>query len=253
MIICGHRGLANQAPENTIAGLMAAHAAGLSWVEIDVQLSQDKHLVLFHDQRLGRCTNGSGTLREHTWQQLKQLDAGLWFSRQFTDERIPLLSDYLTQAFELNIQVNIELKLYPKDEVHELCTQVSQVLAALFSQGKSMPKQLLFSSFEPQTLVLLQQLVPTVPRALLVEQIPKDWQAQLQQLGCEALHCAHAALTPARAAAIIEAGFKVSCYTVNKQSRADQLASLGVHMIFSDKPLKALPSAEHQAPNMDAR
>ena len=249
MIICGHRGLASKAPENTLASLRAAHAAGLSWVEIDVQLSQDGQVVVFHDQRLGRCTDGSGTLRQHTWQQLKQLDAGRWFSEAFTNERMPLLSDYLSCARELNIQVNIELKLYPKDEVGELCAGVSQVLAALFDQGKSDAKQLLFSSFEPQALALMQQLTPEVPRALLVERIPQDWLTQLQQLDCEALHCEHIALTPARAAAITEAGFRVSCYTVNKQSRADQLASLGVHMIFSDKPLKAAPSAEHQAPS----
>lgn len=249
MIICGHRGLASKAPENTLSGLMAAHAAGLSWVEIDVQLSQDQEVVLFHDQRLGRCTDGSGALRLHTWTELQQLDAGRWFSEQFKNERLPLLSEYLTKACELNIQVNIELKLYPKDDIRQLCEQVSQVLAALFSQDKVAANQLLFSSFEPAALYHMQQLTPEVPRSLLVEQIPKDWQAQLQQLGCEALHCAHTALTPARAAAIIEAGYRVSCYTVNKQSRADQLARLGVHMIFSDKPLKVAPPGEQQAPS----
>ena len=249
MIICGHRSLASKAPENTLAGLTAAHAAGLTWVEIDVQLSQDGQVVVFHDQRLGRCTDGSGTLRQHTWQQLQALDAGRWFSEAFTNERIPLLSDYLSRASELNIKVNIELKLYPKDQVSVLCERVSQVLATLFSQEKVAAEQLLFSSFEPKALAQMQQLSPAVPRALLVEQIPEDWQAQLQQLGCEALHCEHWALTPTKAERIIEAGYGVSCYTVNKQSRADQLASMGVHMLFSDKPLKAAPSAEQPAPN----
>lgn len=244
MIICGHRGLANQAPENTLAGLSAAHAAGLTWVEIDVQLSQDQQVVLFHDQRLGRCTNGQGTLRQFTYQELQELDAGSWFSHKFINEPIPLLHDYLINAGALNIQVNIELKLYPKDDIRLLCERVSQVLAALFSQGKISAEQLLLSSFAPHALAHMQALMPTVPRALLVEQIPKDWLAQLQQLDCEALHCTHTALTPSRATAIIEAGYRVSCYTVNKQSRAEQLAHMGVHMIFSDKALRAAPSAE---------
>ncbi|WP_319782228.1 glycerophosphodiester phosphodiesterase family protein [Oceanisphaera sp. IT1-181] len=242
MIICGHRGLASVAPENTLAGLMAAHAAGLDWVEIDVQLSQDKQVVLFHDEQLSRCTDGQGTLRQHTWPQLKTLDAGRWFNDDFANERMCLLSDYLRQACELNIKVNIELKLYPKDCVLELCQQVSQVLEALFSQGRITADQLLFSSFEPAALSQMQQLVPEVPRALLVERIPVDWLAQLQQLDCEALHCQHNALMPTLALAIIDAGYRVSCYTVNKQSRANQLASLGVHMIFSDKSLKQAPS-----------
>ena len=242
MIICGHRGLAHVAPENTLAGLMAAHHAGLSWVEIDVQLSQDQQVVLFHDQRLGRCSNGHGTLREHTFAQLQALDLGSWFSNDFTNERMPLLSDYLVRACELNIKVNIELKLYPKDCVATLCQRVGEVLAALFSQGLLSTEQVLLSSFEPTALAQMQQLAPTVPRALLVASIPTDWQTQLQQLDCEALHCEQTALTPKHAAAITEAGYRVSCYTVNKQNRANQLASLGVHMIFSDKPLKTAPS-----------
>ena len=243
MIICGHRGLASKAPENTLAGLMAAHQHGLSWVEIDVQLSQDKQVVVFHDQRLGRSTNGRGTLRQYSYQQLQTLDAGRWFSDDFIHERIPLLSDYLTLACQLNIQVNIELKLYPKDSARELCLQVSQVVEALVSSGALAYPDLLMSSFEPAALAYMQQRLPEVPRALLVEQIPDDWQAQLQQLDCAALHCEHTALTPEYAAAIIDAGYRVSCYTVNKHSRAQQLANLGVHMIFSDKPLRGAPSA----------
>ena len=247
MIICGHRGLASTAPENTLAGLLAAHAAGLSWVEIDVQLSQDKQVVLFHDQRLGRCTDGRGTLRQYSYLQLQALDAGRWFSDDFAHERIPLLSDYLTLACQLNIKVNIELKLYAKDDVRELCLQVRHVVEAVVSTGTVTYADLLLSSFEPAALGQMQQLLPEVPRALLVEQIPLDWQAQLHLLDCAALHCEHAALTPEHAAAIIDAGYKVSCYTVNKQRRAQQLANVGVHMIFSDKPLIAAPSTKRPA------
>lgn len=243
MIICGHRGLANMAPENTLAGLQAAYAAGLTWVEIDVQLSKDQEVVLFHDQRLGRCTDGRGTLREHTRSQLQALDAGSWFSRDFANERIPLLRDYLSRASELNIKVNIELKLYPKDAVNSLCTRVNQIVAELITAGTLTHHDILYSSFDAAALALMQQLAPGVPRALLVESIPTDWLTQLQQLYCQALHCKHNTLTPAKAQAIIEAGYRLSCYTVNKQSRAEQLASLGVHMIFSDKPLRAAPSA----------
>lgn len=244
MIICGHRGLASLAPENTLSGLLAAHTAGLTWVEIDVQLSQDGQVVVFHDQRLDRCTDGHGNLRQHTWQQLAALDAGRWFSEIFINERIPLLSDYLIRASALNMKVNIELKLYAKDDVSALCQQVSQVLTALLSHRKIATEQLLFSSFEPKALAHMQQLAPAVARALLVEQIPPNWQAQLQQLGCEALHCEHQALTHTKAQRIIKAGYRVRCYTVNQQSRADQLAEFGVSMIFSDKPLTAAPSTQ---------
>lgn len=237
MKLCGHRGLASLAPENTLAGLEAAHQYGLSWVEIDVQLTQDHQVVLFHDQRLTRCTNGQGLLRQHTWQQLSQLDAGRWFSAKFTGERLVRLSDYLTRAAQLKIKVNIELKLFAQDNAERLAQQVSQVI----DQGQVNDADILFSSFNNEALAHLQRLQPATARALLVERIPSDWQSLLTQLACCALHCDYRHLTQVKTQAIMQAGYQVNCYTVNHQSHADTLASWGVSMIFTDEPLKQAP------------
>ncbi|MFD1007674.1 glycerophosphodiester phosphodiesterase family protein [Oceanisphaera ostreae] len=245
MLLCGHRGLASLAPENTLSGLDAAHKQGLTWVEIDVQLTQDNQVVLFHDERLHRCTNGRGLLREHSWQQLSRLDAGRWFSAEFASERLVLLHDYLTHAARLNIKVNIELKLYPKDNAANLSQQVSRVISC----GAFAHANLLFSSFEPNSLVQMQRLQPTIARALLVERIPTDWHAALQRLDCAALNCNHRHLTQAQAQAVNAAGYQLNCYTVNSQRQADTLASWGVNMIFTDKPLRQAPGAQHQAPS----
>lgn len=235
MIICGHRGLASMAPENTLAGLEAAHKQGLSWVEIDAQLTQDNQVVVFHDQRLHRCSNGRGPLRQHSWSQLSQLDAGSWFSASFTDEPLVLLHDYLAQAARRHIRVNIELKLYPKDSAANLCRQVSRVI----TEGKFMPDNLLLSSFDPAALVHMQTLQPNIARALLVERIPADWLAQLQRLDCCALNCNHRYLTRPQAQTVITAGYQLNCYTVNQQRQADTLAGWGVNMVFTDNPLNS--------------
>ena len=245
MIICGHRGLASLAPENTLAGLQAAHQQGLSWVEIDVQLSQDNQVVVFHDEYLDRCSNGRGQLRQHSWQQLSELDAGSWFGDEFSGERLVLLRDYLARAERLDIKVNIELKLYPEDSAVPLCQQVSQVLAA----GKFMHDSLLFSSFDPIALAHMQSLQPGIARALLVERIPDDWQLQLQRLDCRALNCNHRHLTDTQARAVSAAGYQLNCYTVNQQHKADTLAGWGVNMVFTDVALKQTPSARNRAPS----
>lgn len=235
MIICGHRGLASLAPENTLAGLEAAYQQGLSWVEIDVQLSQDNQVVVFHDERLERCSNGRGLLRQHTWQQLSQLDAGSWFDDAFAGERLVLLQDYLADAARRHIRVNIELKLYPEDNAAHLCRQVSRVIA----EENLTPGNLLFSSFDPVALGHVQSMQPSIARALLVERIPADWQIQLQQLDCCALNCNYRYLTQSQAQAVGSAGYRLNCYTVNQQRQADILAGWGVNMVFTDKPLHA--------------
>ncbi|WP_198650247.1 glycerophosphoryl diester phosphodiesterase [Oceanimonas marisflavi] len=230
MKLCGHRGVAALAPENTHAGLRAAHALGLTWVEIDVQLSRDDEVVVIHDKTVNRCSNGRGRVRELEWPELARLDAGGWFGPEFAGEPIPRLAEYLGLAAALGICVNIELKIHPGDNAGRLCRRVSEVITPL------PPESLLLSSFKPACLAHMQQLTPAIARGLLVERLPHDWHTRLLQLGCIALHCNHKYLTQSQAKAIKAAGFLLHCYTVNEVARMHTLADWGVDMIFTDDP-----------------
>lgn len=239
MIICGHRGVAALAPENTLAGLRAAHALGLEWVEIDVQLSRDDEVVVIHDDTVNRCSNGRGKVRQLEWPELVRLDAGGWFGAEFAGEPLPRLADYLEQAQAFGIRVNIELKIHPGDDAARLCRRVSEVVTRLSSPQDA----LLFSSFDPACLAHLRQLSPSIARGLLVEHLPADWHAQLLRLDCIALHCNHHNLTPAQANAVKAAGFLLHCYTVNDPARMHTLEAWGVDMIFTDDPKEYRPTA----------
>ena len=93
--IIGHRGYAAVAPENTLASLEAALAAGVRAVEFDLHVASCGTPVLFHDVNLGRTTNGVGPVRRRTLGQLQGLDAGKWFSAEFTGEKVPSLAEAL--------------------------------------------------------------------------------------------------------------------------------------------------------------
>lgn len=75
-----HRGASGEAPENTLAAFRRAVALGIEYIELDVHLSRDGHVVVIHDATLERTTNGSGTVREQTLAQLQQWDTGYRFS-----------------------------------------------------------------------------------------------------------------------------------------------------------------------------
>lgn len=94
-MIVGHRGAAALAPENTLAGIEKVADIGIHWVEIDTQLSADGIPVIFHDETVDRCTNGSGKLASFTLNELKQFDAGSWFEAAFSHEKIPTLEETL--------------------------------------------------------------------------------------------------------------------------------------------------------------
>lgn len=123
MKVLGHRGAAELAPENTFAGFDLALEIGVTGIETDIQKTKDGKLVLFHDERLDRTTNGSGVLRETTWEELQQLDAGSWFDKKYAGERVPLLQDFLEKYGRLTL-LELEIKQAGiEDEVLEIVEQ----------------------------------------------------------------------------------------------------------------------------------
>lgn len=78
-------------------------------IELDVQLTKDGEVVVFHDFSVERTTDGKGLLRDYTLSELKKLDAGSWFSVEFAGERIPTLEEVLAWA-QGKIWLSIELK-----------------------------------------------------------------------------------------------------------------------------------------------
>src|SRR5207253_2254358 len=81
--VIGHRGAAACAPENTLAGLRKASELGCRWVEFDVRLTADGHLILLHDDRVERTTDGRGSAAALLLATLRRYDAGAWFGRRF--------------------------------------------------------------------------------------------------------------------------------------------------------------------------
>lgn len=94
-LIVAHRGAAAIAPEHTIPAYESAVAAGADALWLDVQETADEQLVVVHDVRLERTTNGRGPVRERTVRELKRLDAGRWFGWRFRGQRIQTLSEVL--------------------------------------------------------------------------------------------------------------------------------------------------------------
>lgn len=83
-----------------MAAIKRVKQTGCNWTEVDVQLTSDGIPVIFHDDMLERCTNGEGLLAETSFDVLKDLDAGRYFSEAFCGERVPELKALLAYAKE---------------------------------------------------------------------------------------------------------------------------------------------------------
>lgn len=126
--IIAHRGASAEAPENTLASTLRAIASGATAVEVDVRTTRDGHLVLSHDAKVDRTTNGKGVINDLTLDELKQLDAGSWFDPKFNDQRIATLPEVL-KVCRGKIDVLLDLK-ESGDEY------VGRVVAAIKTSGE---------------------------------------------------------------------------------------------------------------------
>jgi len=228
--LIAHRGGGNRAPENTLAAIRAGHAAGFRGVEFDAMLSADGIPFLIHDETLERTTTGRGAVAATVAAVLASLDAGAWHSPAYVGEPLPTLDAALALCRELGLWVNLEIKPSRGREA-----ETGRVVAGTAAPFHAAGLPLVLSSFSEAALEAARQAAPEVPRALLVETVPADWQARLQRLQAVALHCHHAGLSQDTAAAILAAGYGLACYTVNDRQRLATLGQWGVTALFTDR------------------
>jgi len=161
--VIGHRGAAAYAPENTLEGIHTAADMGIDWVELDVKLTKDDVPILFHDEDLSRTTNGSGLVRETTYDDIKQLEAGSWFGESFTGIKIPTLEEAIEDLVNRNLGLNLEIKACAGREV-----ETAEAALDVLSQYWDDHNRLLISSFDPASLEAAQHVANDWHRGLLL-------------------------------------------------------------------------------------
>jgi len=229
--VIGHRGAAACAPENTLAGLRKAWELRCRWVEFDVQLTMDKHLILLHDDRIDRTTDGRGSAAALPLAALCSCDAGTWYGPGFKGERIPTLADAVALLGAIGVGANVELKAVRGREA-----ETGVAAAAMLCRLWPSHLPVLISSFHQGALAAARARAPEIARGILFHAVPKNWRAVAESLGCAAIHADHRRLRRAIVAEIRGFGYPLLAYTVNYPARAHTLLGWGVTSVFSDVP-----------------
>jgi len=228
--LVAHRGAGKLAPENTLTAMRVGHAHHYAMVEFDVKLSADNVAFLLHDATLERTTTGRGRADALPWRELSRLDAGGWHSAQYAGEALPTFTAIARWARAHGVACNVEIKPTPGRE-RETGAAVALDAQALWRDADVPP---LLSSFSEEALAAARDAVPELPRALLVDELPRDWLGRLERLGCVALDANHNALSETVVRAAHAAGYRVLTYTVNEPSRVHELGAWGVDGIITD-------------------
>ena len=233
--LIAHRGLSARAPENTLSAVRAAHRAGCTWVELDVQLLGDGTPVVWHDATVKRCSDGRARLADLDLPRARRLDVGGWFGDEFSGERMATLSEMLALIDALGLGLNLELKVNRGRSAAALVEEA--VPAAL---DVLPPERLIVSSFSGEALACARDLAPAARLALgvLFEGIPDDWRQRCEALDAFSVHADWTRLSRRAAGAVREAGYPLLCYTANDPAAFAHQWGWGVTSVISDDPTR---------------
>lgn len=229
-----HRGAAGYAPENTIAAFDKAIEMKADYIEMDIQRSKDGELVIIHDTSVDRTTEGSGYIKDLTFNELRSLDAGSWKGTEFAGEKIPTFDEILDK-YHGKIGILLELKapeLYPGIE-----ESIAQELKDR-NLDKPQNEKMILQSFNFESMKKMNTLLPNVPIGVLTWSKADTTPQALKEFSAYAdyFNPSYGLINEELVNQVHSLGMKISSWTVRSHESADFLLEMKVDGIITDYP-----------------
>ncbi|WP_147533895.1 glycerophosphodiester phosphodiesterase [Bacillus marasmi] len=232
--IFAHRGYSALYPENTMLAFKEAEKAGADGLELDVQMTIDGEIVVIHDEKIDRTTNGTGLIKNLSLKELRQYNAGYKFKNLPEKTPIPTLEEVFKWMQTNQIVCNIELK----NGVYRYEGMEEKVIALI--EKYQLAKRIIVSSFNHYSLVHFYRLAPHIETApLLSESIYMPW-IYAKAIGAKGIHPKYYRGMEDIYAQSLANGFAVRPYTVNKEAAIKRLFAMNCTAIITDDPKAAV-------------
>jgi glycerophosphoryl diester phosphodiesterase len=231
VLVIAHRGASADFPENTIPAFLGALEVGADLVELDYYHARDQVPVVFHDKTLDRTTDALQRLgREKipidslTLHQLRQLDAGAWFSDRFAGTRIPTLRESLSAIQGKSITL-IERKAGDAATCVRLLRELNLV------------EEVVVQSFDWQYLEgCHEQDQRLVLGALGDKELTAERLSEAAAAGARVVGWNHEDLDAAAIKRAHDRGLRIWAYTVDEEPKARQLIADGIDGLITNRP-----------------
>jgi glycerophosphoryl diester phosphodiesterase len=229
ILVVGHRGAAGLEPENTLGSFQKAVELGVDAVECDLHLSADGELIVIHDDRVDRTTNGKGKVAKMTLSQLRQLDAGKGgipnaIRRVGNPQRIPTFQELL-DLIKGKVQLFCELK-----------AEGTAGPAAAAAIDRGMADDILFISFKQQLLRQVKQARRSLRIGALFAVVRAALFDQALALGIEQVGVQHKQISLGLVERVNKAGIALGAWTPNTPDEFRAMLALGVQQLTTDRP-----------------
>jgi glycerophosphoryl diester phosphodiesterase len=232
--VIAHRGISSRAPENTLASFeLAAGINGIDMVELDVRLSKDNKVIVLHDRTFQRTSTGNGSARNYLIEEIKRFDAGSWFHKSFSSERIPTLEEVLRKIGDkLWIDIEIKSDLFHREPSGLLENCVLNIVCEC-----GMEDRVMISSFNHTLLANIKKMKPAIITGVLYNfsfdfnRLPSMLS---ERVGASVFVCAKREVTQRMVDDAHNHNIAVYVYTLNSVSDARRMLTLGVDGIISN-------------------
>lgn len=230
MLIIGHRGARKEAPENTIPSFKHAQDSGCVAFELDIQLSRDLGLVVFHDTTLSRTTGKRGRLSSFSQNRLEQIDARYHTARWGEKCPIPSLEGVISSTTDV-VHWQFEVKTDSWIKLYILHHKLARLITRYGLQDTAT-----ITSFDKRLLRLVQQNYPTLRTGLVSDEGTEAVIADAKELSCHLLavnrlECSGKLIQQAK-----KAGLEISTWTVNEVAEAQTMKEWGMDSLITDCP-----------------
>lgn len=226
--ITAHRGYSAVAPENTMYAFEEAVGIGADYIELDVQLTADGQLVVFHDNTIDRTTDGKGELSKYTYKELQEFSAGSWFSKDgmFDDAKIVLFSDVL-ECVGNDILLNIEIKNHG-----DIVRTAEKTVEVIEEYG--IERSCYVTSFSYKALKTVKKLNPKIKTGLIANIATSTSFSQLKYIDAVSLN--YIFINQSVVNMAHQNGKRVFVWTVDNRSDIQHMIAMGVDNIITNRP-----------------
>lgn len=231
-VVIAHRGASWDAPENTLAAFNLAWEQGIMINELDIFLSKDGHVVVFHDKTTERFNGKDDKIEDLTLEELKQIDVGSHLDPKWKNERIPTLEEVI-ETVPPGRQLLIEIKVG---------TEIVYPLKEILENSHLDDSQIIIMSFSSRVVRKVRSVMPQyeVHRLLGAPRLSgRISGARMRRHGISTLSVRHKLLFRVGERFVRDmqrAGMQVYVWTVNCPEDAIRLQEIGVDGIITDRP-----------------
>lgn len=233
MLIIGHRGARNEAPENTVESFVHAQKNGCLHFELDIQLSSDLELVVYHDSSLKRTSGIKSLVRNLTTKELLQTDARLNTPGWKKPCYIPKLQTVIDAAPK-TISWQFEVKPDSRARMNEIAIRLLEIVKV-----NNLKSKVTITS-SSQDFLNEVRAISDIDTGLVQEFPYINRASDAADLACSLLVLNQKIASPRRVQQAIDLGLKVSCWTTNSVDRIIELEQLGVASFITDEPSKII-------------